>query len=84
MIQAYGKFIIVKPVKVEKKELILTTKEPEVLFWEVTSVGEDVKGIVKGDNVCLHSMSPKEVKINNIPINIVPYEAVCAKITWDD
>jgi len=63
--QAIGKNIIIKAVKEEKKgSLILTTKEEQVKFWNVLSVGKEVKEISTGDIICTHQYGMHSVPDN--------------------
>jgi len=51
MIQAIGDNIIVKAMREEKKTKILTLDNDKPDYYEVISVGDDVKHILKGDHV---------------------------------
>ena len=52
MLQAIGKHVIVKPIyALVKEKIILTSKDPSPIHYEVKSVGEEVKSISVGDKI---------------------------------
>lgn len=55
MIQAIGKFVLLRGVvrKEEPKKSIILIKNPSIDYWEVVSIGEDVKVNIKIGDIAL-------------------------------
>ncbi len=81
MIQAIGKNILVVPVMDEKKGLILTTKEEKPKYWNVISVGGEVKSVSNGDNVFVAQYGFQEIVDQDQKYYICKEENIYAKKT---
>lgn len=64
MIQAIQKNIIVKPLYKEKK-IIITTETEKPIYWEVITIGDEVKEIKIGDKIYIDSYGLIEIDKEN-------------------
>lgn len=79
MIQAIGKNIICKAVLPEQKNLILTTVEPKPLFYEVVSIGSDVKEVYIGDKLPYPQYAQQTFKDEEEIYHVFSIENIYAK-----
>lgn len=84
MLQAIGKNILVTPVFKVQSKVILTTEQPKPIYWEITSVGEDVDALLDiGDFVFIDQYGMFEIDKDE-KIFAVSFEHVRARKTIDD
>ncbi len=80
MIEAVGKTIIVKPIYQEKKStVILTNAEDNPIAWEIVSIGDQVKGVKKGDNILLAPYSLQQIEYKKEKLFVCQIENIYAK-----
>lgn len=76
--RAIGKNLIVSPVKEEKKKaLIIPIGKENVLYWKVLSVGNDVKEIKAGDEICITLYGSQQIS-EELDLHLVQLENVYA------
>jgi len=82
MLQAIGKNLVIRPVRSEEKKstLILTTQEEKPVFFEVISIGNDVKEVSIGDIIWLqHYNRSSEITFDDVKYYMVNIDSICAK-----
>jgi co-chaperonin GroES (HSP10) len=82
MLQAIGKNLVIRPVRNEEKKstLILTTQEEKPVFFEVISIGNDVKEVSVGDTIWLqHYNRSSEITFDDVKYYMVNIDSICAK-----
>lgn len=82
MLQAIGKNLIIKPVKTEEKKqtIILTTQEEKQIYFEVVSIGQDVKEVSVGDVIWLqHYNRNSEIIEDGTKYYMVNLDCIYAK-----
>ena len=81
MLLAYGTFIVCKAVfENTKNKLILTHEEKKPLYYEVTSIGKEVKFLVIGDKLQIKQHSYYEIKHKGEDFLVIDKDAILAII----
>lgn len=79
--QALGKNVILKRIEKEKKSgLIFTTSEKPDGFYEVVSVGEEVKEVQTGDNVYCHPYHTNNIEVDGQKYEVTSKDQIYAKL----
>lgn len=80
MLQAIGKHVILKAIFEKKEIVILTTKEPSPLYYEVMSVGDEVKGLYPGDQLPYPQYTSQILSDEGDKLFVISLENITAKI----
>lgn len=79
--QAIGKNVILKRIEKEKKiGIILTTSEKTEGFYEVVSIGEEVKEVHPGDKVYCHPYHTNNIEVDGQKYEVTSKDQIYAKL----
>jgi len=80
MLQAIGKYVILKAIYEKKQTIILTAKDPDPMYYEVISVGDEVKGLYPGDQLPYPQYTNQIVSDDGEKLSVISLENITAKI----
>lgn len=80
MLKAVGKNIISKPVFDEVNKIIITNAQRMPLYYEVISVGDEVKNIAEKDKILFKHYQAEQITHQSEEFFVVAYDWITAKI----
>ncbi len=82
MITAIGKNVVAKAIYQEatKSGILLSVKEPEILYYEVMAVGKTVKEVKVGDKIFPPIYKNVEIDWEGDTLSVIQEENIYAKL----